>query len=59
MGGGKRVSYHGALLPVSKKEDMMELLTVILGISIRFVLPLGLLLWASARLQAWDQRRTI
>lgn len=37
----------------------MEILTVILGIGIRFILPLGLLLWTSTRLQAWDQRRTI
>lgn len=37
----------------------MELLTLVIGISIRLILPLGLLFWVSSRLQAWDQRRTI
>lgn len=37
----------------------MELVTMIIGISIRLALPLGLLFWASIRLQAWDQRRMI
>lgn len=37
----------------------MELLTLVIGISIRLVLPLGLLFWASCRLQSWDQRRTV
>lgn len=37
----------------------MELLTVVIGIILRFALPLGLLFWASHRLQAWDQRRAI
>jgi len=37
----------------------MELMTVVIGISIRLALPLGLLFWASIRLQAWDKRRML
>jgi hypothetical protein len=35
----------------------MEAITLFLGIALRIALPVGILFWMSARLQAWDQRR--
>ena len=41
------------------KEVMMESITLLLGIALRIALPIGLLFWMSARLQAWDQKRGV
>lgn len=35
----------------------MEAITFLLGLTLRILLPLGLLFWISARLRAWDQKR--
>lgn len=37
----------------------MEALTLVLGMMIRLALPVGLLLWVSGQLRAWDARRAI
>lgn len=35
----------------------MEGIAFLLGMTLRIILPIGLLFWISARLQAWDQKR--
>lgn len=35
----------------------MEMLMIALGFVVRIAVPLGLLLWASGRVKAWDQQR--
>ncbi len=37
----------------------MEMLMITLGFLVRIAVPLGLLLWASDRVKAWDQHRSI
>jgi hypothetical protein len=41
------------------KEATMEAITLLIGITLRLALPLGLLFWLSSRLQAWDQKRGV
>jgi hypothetical protein len=38
---------------------MMEAITLFLGVALRIALPVGILFWVSARLQAWDQKRGV
>jgi hypothetical protein len=45
-----------AMYPMSE-EDTMEAATLFLGMTLRIVLPIGILFWISARLRAWDQKR--
>jgi|GEM_PF-2395875 predicted DNA-binding transcriptional regulator YafY len=35
----------------------MEAMTFLLGVTLRIILPFGLLFWISAELRAWDQKR--
>jgi len=44
------------MYPMSE-EDTMEAATLFLGMTLRIVLPIGILFWISARLRAWDQKR--
>lgn len=37
----------------------MEILMITLGFVVRIAVPLGLLLWASGRVKAWDQHCSI
>ncbi len=35
----------------------MEGLAFLLGVTLRIIVPIGLLFWISAELRAWDQKR--
>jgi hypothetical protein len=48
-----------AMCRKEQKEGAMEGLSLVLGMVLRLALPLGLLFLLSARLQAWDQRRSV
>ncbi len=38
------------------KEGTVEAITLLLGVTLRIILPIGVLFWISAKLQAWDQK---